>query len=91
LTNDIGRIDEIWQECRSRFGEPGSWLFGAFSIADAMFAPVVLRFQTYGAPGLSDVSRAYMQTVLADAHVIDWLRASEAETYAEAGIDSVGR
>ena len=91
LTNDIGRIDEIWQECRARFGEPGSWLFGAFSIADAMFAPVVLRFQTYGAPGLSDVSRAYMQTVLADAHVIDWLRASEAETYAEAGIDSVGR
>jgi glutathione S-transferase len=91
LVKDIRRIDEIWQECRSRFGEPGSWLFGAFSIADAMFAPVALRFQTYRAPGLSEVSQAYLQTVLADPHVIDWLRASEAETYAESDIDSLGR
>ena len=39
LQADIARIDEIWAGCRSNFGRGGSWLFGDFSIADAMFAP----------------------------------------------------
>ena len=49
LQADLARIDEIWSSCREEFGHAGNWLFGDFSIADAMFAPVVFRFHTYGA------------------------------------------
>ena len=45
---DIARVAALWTECRSRYGHDGPFLFGAFSIADAMFAPVVTRFRTYG-------------------------------------------
>ena len=45
---DIERIVAIWTDCRARFGGGGDFLFGRFGIAEAMFAPVVLRFQTYG-------------------------------------------
>lgn len=44
---DIERVIAIWETCRRRFGAGGELLFGAFSCADAMFAPVVMRFQTY--------------------------------------------
>ena len=54
LEADIDRVDEIWNDCRRRFGASGPWLFGDYSIADAMYAPVVLRFNTYGAPDLGD-------------------------------------
>ena len=54
LEADIDRVDEIWNDCRRRFGASGPWLFGEYSIADAMYAPVVLRFNTYGAPDLGD-------------------------------------
>ncbi len=46
---DIARIEELWSDCRRRFGASGPWLFGEYSVADAMYAPVVLRFRTYGA------------------------------------------
>ena len=49
LQADVARIDEIWSGCRKEHGNAGGWLFGDFSIADAMFAPVFFRFQTYGA------------------------------------------
>lgn len=45
---DVERVVAIWTDCRRRFGAGGPFLFGAFSIADAMFAPVVSRFHTYG-------------------------------------------
>ncbi len=48
LTADIDRIFAIWRDCHQRYQSQGDWLFGAFSVADAMFAPVVLRFRTYG-------------------------------------------
>jgi glutathione S-transferase len=44
---DITRVEAMWNECRARFGASGPFLFGAFSIADATFAPVVFRFNTY--------------------------------------------
>ena len=44
---DIARIQEIWTDCRKRYGKSGPFLFGAFGGADAMFAPVVHRFRTY--------------------------------------------
>ena len=46
---EIARIEALWAECRTRFGSRGPWLFGDYSVADAMYAPVVLRLRTYGA------------------------------------------
>ena len=89
LGNDVARIDEIWRECREHHGAGGPWLFGAFSIADAMYAPVVTRFTTYGLP-LSAVSAAYAQTVLADRHVGEWVRAAAAEPWTVQESDDIG-
>jgi glutathione S-transferase len=77
--SDIARIGELWNDCRTRFGAAGPWLFGEYSVADAMYAPVVLRFRTYGArpAGASD----YMATVLADPPLGEWLTAAAAETW----------
>ena len=81
LAADIERIDEIWNDCRHRFGTGGPWLFGAeYTIADAMYAPVVLRFNTYGAR-VSDTARWYMATVLEDAALQEWLRAAQVESW----------
>jgi len=77
---DIARIGEIWSQCRARFGESGPWLFGAYCVADAMYAPVVLRFHTYGA-ALDGASAAYAATVLADPHLQSWLEAARAEPW----------
>jgi glutathione S-transferase len=78
LASDIVRIDRIWSGCRQRFGGAGPWLFGEYSPVDAMFAPVALRFRTYGAP-LSARSREYMETVLKDPLLREWIAAAEAE------------
>lgn len=63
IDGDIARITEIWETCRRDFGADGPFLFGRFSVADAMYAPVVSRFQTYGPvalPPLADEWRAMM-------------------------------
>ena len=65
--------------CRRDHGESGPYLFGGFSVADAMFAPVVLRVRSYGLP-LSELARRYQETMLADAHLADWIEASCRET-----------
>jgi glutathione S-transferase len=81
LAADVERIDEIWNDCRHRFGAGGPWLFGAdYTIADAMYAPVVLRFNTYGAR-VSDTARWYIATVLEDPALQEWLRAARAEPW----------
>ena len=77
---DLARIEELWADCRRRFGAAGPWLFGEFSVADAMYAPVVLRLRTYGSD-LQGSTEQYMGTVLADAHMRDWLAAAEAESW----------
>jgi len=76
---DIQRIDEIWSDCRAQYANEGGWLFGKFSIADCMYAPVVMRFVTYGAE-LSDAGRRYMETVLANSSVKNWIAAALQET-----------
>ena len=48
LGADIDRVIVIWSECHRKYGDKGGWLFGDFSVADAMFAPVVMRLRTYG-------------------------------------------
>lgn len=77
---DIARIEQLWGDCRRRFGSAGPWLFGEYSVADAMYAPVVLRFHTYGA-ALGETSSAYVATVLEDAHLREWLDAARAESW----------
>ena len=79
VLTDIARVTDSWRECRARFGAGGPLLFGAFSIADAMYAPVVLRFQTYGVE-LDAVCRAYADAVLALPAMGRWLAEAEAET-----------
>lgn len=75
---DIGRICEIWEECLSRFGHH-QFLFGEFSIADAFFAPVVMRFHTYGV-SLAPALQAYCDRVRAHPAVARWIREALAET-----------
>jgi glutathione S-transferase len=77
---EIARVEKLWNECRSRYGSGGPWLFGEYSVADAMYAPVVLRLRTYGA-NVSETSARYMATVLEDAHMRDWLAAAAAESW----------
>ena len=75
---DIERIMAIWRECRQRFGSNGGLLFGEFTIADAMFAPVVTRFITYDVQ-MDSVSSAYAEEILALSAMQEWLKAAEAE------------
>jgi glutathione S-transferase len=84
LEADIERIDEIWNDCRARFGAGGSWLFGEYSIADAMYAPVALHFNTYGA-SISQTARWYIASVLEDAPMQEWLAAAKQETWSYPG------
>ena len=69
---DIARVKAIWHETRSRFGSGGPFLFGAFGIADAMYAPVVLRFVGYDV-ALDPLERAYADAILALPALQDWL------------------
>jgi glutathione S-transferase len=84
---DIGRISEIWEECLSRFGHH-EFLFGQFSIADAFFAPVVMRFRTYGV-ALAPALNAYCERVLAHPAVARWISEALAETEVAAKHDIV--
>jgi glutathione S-transferase len=77
---DVKRIDEAFIDARTRFGGTGAFLFGEFSAADAMFAPVVNRFETYDLP-VSDVSRAYMSAVKALPAWQEWERDARAEPW----------
>ena len=77
---NVARIQQLWAECRTRFGARGPWLFGEYSVADAMYAPVVLRFRTYGAQ-LGGTAAAYMETALADPHLQSWIAAATAEPW----------
>jgi glutathione S-transferase len=76
---DIARISQMWNDCRARFGAGGPFLFGTFTIADAMYAPVVFRFRTYGV-ALDEVCRAYVDTMVALPAMQRWLAEATAET-----------
>jgi len=76
---EIERIKELWRKCRSEHGRKGEWLFGEYSIADAMFAPIVLRFDGYNIP-LGDVEENYVKSVLMHSAIIEWVEAGKLET-----------
>lgn len=75
---DIARIVAMWSDCRTRFGADGPFLFGTFGAADAMYAPVVLRFRTY-AVELPPPCRAYADAVLGLPALREWMDAAEGE------------
>ena len=77
VTADIDRVFDIWCDCQRRYPGEG-WLFGTFSVADAMYAPVVLRFRTYGI-NLPDSGSAYPRRLLESKAIQDWLAESESE------------
>lgn len=78
VQQDIDRITAMWRTCRQQYGHKGEGLFGPFSIADAMFAPVVLRFRTYGVE-LDAVCQTYAAFVLALPAMQTWLQVAELE------------
>lgn len=76
---NIARIQDIWAECHTRYGRIGPYLFGEFSAADAMYAPVVHRFLTYTI-ALSNPARAYVETMQALPAFRQWTQEGLAET-----------
>jgi glutathione S-transferase len=76
---NIARVQEIWDECRARYGRSGPFLFGEFTAADAMFAPVVHRFRTYAVAVTAGAQR-YMDTMMAHPAFQEWTRDGLAET-----------
>lgn len=80
VARDVARIEAIWADARTRFGGGGPFLFGAFGAADAMYAPVVTRLDTYGF-AVSPETRSYMDAVLGTGGFRLWLDAALAETW----------
>ena len=84
VARDAARVQEIWRTARERFGkgakDGGPFLFGAFSAADAMYAPMVTRFETYSIPA-DPAARAYMGAVMGTAAFQEWRKAALAETW----------
>lgn len=78
LAHDLQRIESIWEHCRAAAAGQGPWLFGAYSAADAMYGPVVLRLRTYGlAP--SGAAGHYYEHCLQDPSLLEWISLSESE------------
>ena len=80
---DIARIQAIWIDCRTRFGSTaegphGPFLFGAFTMADAMYAPVATRFRTYGVT-LDPVCAAYVDSIMSLPAMGEWIAAAKLE------------
>ncbi len=78
VEHQVLRIVALWRDCRQRFGEGGPFLFGAFSLADAFYAPVATRFDTYRTPLPSDAA-AYVSTLLALPAMQEWRAAARQE------------
>jgi glutathione S-transferase len=80
LLASIDRVEDIWSEARNRFGGGQPFLYGAFSAADAMFAPVVTRFESYQIP-VREATRTYMDAVLSHPAFVAWREAALAEPW----------
>ncbi len=80
VRQDITRISTMWGACLDRFGGDGPFLFGKFSLADAFFAPVVMRFTTYDV-GLAPRLANYAQAVREQPYVKDWLARAALDHY----------
>lgn len=89
VQRDIDRIVEIWEEARMQFATAdGPWLFGAFSVADAMFAPIAWRFHVYNV-ALPPLAATYRDALLAHPAMQEWYAAALLETEAHAHYDGL--
>jgi glutathione S-transferase len=88
VMKDVARLEYIWADAQKRFGKGGPFLFGKFSNADAMFAPVLSRIETFAVP-VSKATRAYMNVVLNTAAFKTWKAAAlnEKWVFAEDEVD----
>jgi glutathione S-transferase len=78
VQNNVQRIVDIWEDCRNRYADEGPFLFGAFSVADAYFAPVVQRFATYNVT-VPNASNRYMRIISDLPSMKRWIVAAKAE------------
>lgn len=89
VQREIDRVVEIWTEARTRFAhDEGPYLFGRFSVADAMFAPVACRFHTYNVK-LAPAAQAWCNTILAHPAMKEWYAAAARETETVPHMDAV--
>ncbi|MBT8145848.1 MAG: glutathione S-transferase family protein [Gammaproteobacteria bacterium] len=88
LESEIQRLEKMWGLLRSARGKNGPWLFGEFSIADCMFAPMSFRFNTYGVE-LAGNAKKYCDHLLNDPDMQEWLASAKSESeivdFAEVG------
>ena len=87
---DIDRVQALWRELRAAHGAEGDFLFGAFGIVDAMFAPVAIRFDGYGV-AVDDTAAAYMQALFALPALREWRQAAAQESEHVAATDALRR
>ena len=88
VESDVARIETAWREARAQFGAGGPFLFGEFSAADAMFAPVVNRFDTYDV-AVRPQTRAYMDSIMALPAWNAWIAGAQQEPWRIESYDSL--
>ncbi|MFT7471818.1 MAG: glutathione S-transferase [Kiritimatiellia bacterium] len=76
---DCRRVDQLFSDARAQFSSRGDYLFGGFSLADCMFAPIVMRFTTYGIE-LSESSQKYVRTMLQNTALSVWVEDAQNES-----------
>ncbi len=86
VLKDLSRIELLWSTARATHGASGTWLFGAYSLADIFFAPVAARIATYGLPVGPDAA-AYVALHLADPAFLDWRAEGLADPFVQAHYD----
>lgn len=76
--NDIQRVFELWEECKDLYGQSGDFLFNHFTIADAMYAPVIIRFKTYGVE-IPEAVRPYVEAMWELPAMREWIAGAKTE------------
>lgn len=80
VIGDLTRIMELWAQARARYGGGGDFLFGDFSAADIMYAPVCTRIVTYSLP-IARFAGPYIEAVLRHPFMQDWIAAAQEEEW----------
>lgn len=79
VQEDVNRISSVWEYAKKNYGQNGDWLFGEFSGADAMFAPVIIRLKGYDVK-LTGYAAEYVEMVYNSEHMQDWINTGKKET-----------
>jgi glutathione S-transferase len=80
VAENVDRIATLWDQARTRFGQGGDYLFGAFGAVDIMFAPVVTRFRTWSIP-LPSAASAYCDAIRAHPFMVEWAAGADTESW----------